>query len=131
LSPSASGATWSGLNWGGIPFEWMVGYYGSDISLWPSASTHLAAGGPTVFQVFLSGSSPLDSTTWLRTKLVGTPEGFFLTWNSQPGLIYQVQISTNLVGWINLGDPRFAAGAEDSLFVGGGSAAFYQVLLSR
>ena len=68
LSPSASGTTWSGLNWGSIPFEWMVEYYGSDISLWPSAGTQLAAGGPTVLQAFLSGGSPLDSTTWLRTN---------------------------------------------------------------
>ena len=28
LSPSTSGTTWSGLNWGGIPYEWMAEFYG-------------------------------------------------------------------------------------------------------
>ncbi len=36
ISPSASGTTWQGYNWGGIPFEWMTQYYGSDISKWPA-----------------------------------------------------------------------------------------------
>jgi hypothetical protein len=33
--------------------------------------------------------------------------------------------------WSNLGGPRFAAGTNDSIFVGGSSAGYYRVLLLR
>ena len=61
LSPSASGTTWSGLSWGGIPYEWMAAFFGGysggayHTNFWPSASAPVAAGGPTLLQVFLRG----------------------------------------------------------------------------
>jgi hypothetical protein len=135
LSPSASGTTWSGLYWGStnspIPFEWMVQYYGSNISLWPSASAATAAGGPTLAQVFLSGGNPTNSATWLRTTLTNTSQGMYLIWNTQPGATYQVQVTTNFMTWSNVGTPRFAAGTSDSIFVGGSPAGFYRIVLLR
>jgi hypothetical protein len=131
LSPSASGTTWQGYNWGGIPFEWMTQYYGSDLSKWPGANTPLVPGGPTLLQVFQSGGNPLDPGTWLRTALTNTPQGLFLSWNTQPGFTYQVQVSTKLGVWSNLGSPRFAAGDSDSIFVGKSSAGYYRVMLLR
>jgi hypothetical protein len=132
LSPSASGATWGGLNWGGIPFEWMAQFYGGDFSQWPAATTKLAVNGPTLLQVFLTGGNPNVSSTWLVTSLISTPEGFFLSWNTQPGATYQVLMRANLgVPWGNLGAPRFAAGCTDSIFVGGSQSGFYQIMLLR
>ena len=55
----------------------------------------------------------------------------FLNWNTQPGWTYQVQVTTNLKTWSNLGAPRFAAGNSDSIFVGGSPAGFYQIMLLR
>ena len=130
ISPSASGTTWSGLNWGGIPSEWMIAYYGSDISQWPSAGTKLAP-NMTLYQVFLSGGSPLASTTWLHQELARTGQGMFLDWNTQPGATYQVQVTTNFTVWRSLGSPRFAAGATDSIYVGGGAASYYRIVLLR
>jgi hypothetical protein len=63
--------------------------------------------------------------------LVNTPEGLFLSWNTQPGFTYQVQMSTNFGAWSNVGAPRFAAGDSDSIFVGQSSAGFYRILLLR
>ncbi|MDE3066798.1 MAG: hypothetical protein KGJ60_04515 [Verrucomicrobiota bacterium] len=131
ISPPAGGATWSGYNWGGIPWEWMQQYYGSDMSKWPAAGAALAAGGPTLAEVFLSGGNPLDSGTWLKTQLENTPEGLFLSWNPEPGYTYQVQVSTNLNDWSNLGAPRFAADNTDSIYVGKGSAGYYRLVLLR
>jgi len=131
ISPSASGTTWGGSFWGGIPVEWMTEYYGDDLSQWPSASTKL---GPnmTLYQVFLSGGNPLDPSTWLRQQVVKSSQGMFLTWNTQPGATYQVQAKANLAApWSNLGSPRFAAGTADSLYVGGSSSGYYQVVLLR
>jgi hypothetical protein len=138
LSPSTSGTTWSGLNWGGIPYEWMAeffgGYFGGayHTNFWQSAGTPAISGGPTLAQIFLTGGSPFDSTTWLKTTLVATPQGVLLSWNTQPGLTYQVQVKTNLTAaWSNYGTPRFAAGTTDQINFGSSSAGFYQIMLLR
>jgi hypothetical protein len=141
LSPSASGTTWSGQNWGGIPVEWMTEYFGNlsvsfngsePVYNWPSPNTPPAGGGPALLQIFLSGGNPLDPNTWLQTALTRTPEGLFLSWNTQPGFTYQVEVTTNLPSaWSNLGAPRFAAGTSDSIYVGGGSAGYYRIQLLR
>jgi hypothetical protein len=137
MSQPASGMTWSGLNWGGIPYEWMAeffgGYFGGTYhtNFWPSAGTPVVSGGPALSQVFLSGGNPLDSTTWLQATLTKTPQGLFLNWNTQPGSTYQVQVTTDFTSWNNLGAPRFAAGTGDSIFCGSGSVGYYRILLLR
>jgi hypothetical protein len=138
LSPATNGTTWSGQNWGGIPYEWMAEFYGGFVnhtyysSSWPSAGKAMAPGGMTLTQIFLSGGNPLDSTTWLQQTLTQTSQGLFLSWNTLPGATYQVQARTSLIAaWSNLGSPRFAAGTNDSIYVGGGAAGYYQVMLLR
>lgn len=131
LSPAASGTTWSGLKWGAIPYEWMEEYYGDDASVWPAASSNPDGSSLTLYQIFLSGGSPLNSSTWLKTTLANTSEGFFLSWNTQPGFTYQVQVTTNLTSWTAQGSARFAAGTNDSIYVGSGSVGYYRVLLLR
>ena len=138
ISASASGTTWSGLNWGGIPYEWMAAYFGGyfngkyTTSFWPAFNTSpTAGGGPTLSQIFLSGGNPLDSSTWLHTALTRTPQGIFMSWNTQPGATYQVQVTTNFTVWSSQGSPRFAAGTTDSIYVGGGSVGYYRVVLLR
>ena len=130
-SPAASGTTWMGYSWGGIPYEWMVAYYGSDLTQWPSASSKAGGNGPTVTQIFLSGGNPLAPSTWLQTALTHTAQGLFLNWNTQSGATYQVQTTTNFTTWSNLGQPRFAAGNTDSIYVGGNSVGYYRVVLLR
>jgi hypothetical protein len=131
LSPAASGATWQGLVYGGaLPVEWVAQYYGWG-NPWPSANAPLAPQGPTLAQVFLSGGNPLDASTWLQVHMGNSPMGYFISWNPQPGLTYQVQTSTNLSGWSNLGPARFASGSSDSVYVGVSNAGYYRVLLMR
>jgi hypothetical protein len=57
----------------------------------------------------------------------------FLGWNTQPGFTYQVQKTTNFVSWDNVGSARFAAGTNDSLYVGSGDGmvGYYRILLLR
>ncbi|HEV2693741.1 MAG TPA: hypothetical protein VG347_12690 [Verrucomicrobiae bacterium] len=136
ISPANTGTTWSGLNWGGIPYEWMAAYFGGyfngnyTTNFWPAANGAL---GPnmTLLQIFKSGGNPLDPTTWLKQQLARTPQGLYLTWNTQPGATYQVQTTTNFKTWNNVGSPRFAAGATDSIFVGGSPVGYYQIVLMR
>jgi hypothetical protein len=132
ISPSATGVTWSGGNYYGIPVEWLEQFYGDSIASWPAnVNAPLAPGGLSLLQVFQSGGSPLDPGTWLRTSLTASDQGMFLNWNTVPGQTYQVQTMSNMSTWSNLGAARFAAGTNDSIFVGGGSAGYYRVLLMR
>jgi hypothetical protein len=139
LSPTNSGTTWTGLNWSGIPYEWMAANFGGysistgkyTTTYWPAAGTLSATGGPTLAQIFLSGGNPFDSGTWLKTTLAHTSQGMFLSWNTQPGATYQVQVTTDFKTWTNVGAPRFAAGASDSINVGGSAAGFYRMVLLR
>ena len=80
---------------------------------------------------FLAGTGPTNAASALRLRLQPTGQGFFLNWNTQPGLIYQVQVSTNLKSWSSLPGMRFAPGTVDSMFVGSSPASYYRVLRVR
>jgi hypothetical protein len=125
LSPPASGTTWFGISSSGIPVEWWNTYWWDS---WPPADVPLAPGGLTPRQVFLSGGNPLDPSTWLRTEIITSAQGVFLGWNPQPGRTYQVQSSSDLKTWVNLGSTRFAAGTDDSIYLGGSNREYYRVL---
>jgi hypothetical protein len=96
------------------------------------------------YQEFLAGTNPTNSASVLRVLISNasqmqqfnkasgqTSPGMYLSWNTQPGLTYQLQMTTNFTSWSNLGSPRFAAGTGDSIYVGGGAAGYYRVLLLR
>jgi hypothetical protein len=147
ISPSASGTAWLGYYWGtppyAIPVEWMTMYFGPQSS-WPSATADSDGDGMNNCQEFLAGTIPTNSASVLRVQIGNSPQGqpsghgfsqnlqgMYLSWNTQPGFTYQVQVTTNFTSWSNLGSPRFAAGSGDSIFVGGGAAGYYRVLLLR
>ena len=132
LSPPTKGRAWSGLNWGGIPLEWMVENFGADATNnWLIAGARLGSDGPTLADVFLSGGNPHDPGSWLKTDMSHTKNGMYLTWNTRPGSMYQVEVTTNLSSWKAVGVPRFAAGKTDSIYIGGGSVGYYRVSLLR
>jgi hypothetical protein len=147
ISPSASGTAWLGYYWGtpanAIPVEWMTMYFGPQSS-WPSTTADSDGDGMNNYQEFLSGTIPTNSASVLSVQIGNSPQGqrsgqgvsqnlqgMYLSWNTQPGLTYQVQVTTNFTSWSNLGSPRFAAGTNDSIYVGGGTAGYYRVLLLR
>lgn len=131
ISPSATGTTWSGSNWGGVPYEWMVQFYGVNTNSWPPSGKGLGAAGMTASKVFLSGGNPTNSSSWLQQQLKKTSQGIFLNWNAQLGATYQVQVTTNLSTWSNYGSPQFAVNTNISINVGGGTAGYYRVTLLR
>ena len=149
MSAPASGTTWQGYYWppsgiNAVPYEWMTMYFGSNQSTWPSTTADSDGDGMNNYQEFLAGTNPTNAASVLRVQISKTslqgaqpqqlglsPQGMFVSWNTQPGLTYQVQVTTNFTSWNNLGSPRFAVGSGDSIFVGGGSAGYYRVLLLR
>jgi hypothetical protein len=134
-SPVASGTTWDNESWGGIPWKWMAAIYGSDISQWPPANSSLGQGAPTLYQVFLTGGNPKDPSTWLQTSLeVAQVQGqavYLLHWNTQPGLTYQVQTSSDAVNWADFQSPRLAADITDSVAVPKNDLQYYRLVRLR
>lgn len=131
LSGATTNTTYGVMTYGGIPYEWMQFYFGNDVFAWPSPFADTDGDGVSNRNEFLAGTDPTDPNSVLRLRLHPTPQGLYLSWNTQPGLLYQVQVSTNLGGWVNVGGPRFAAGQVDSMYVGGGNAGYYRVLRVR
>ena len=132
LSESTSGWTYGEMmHYDVIPFDWMKTFWGGSYWTWPSPSEDSDGDGASNYEEFLAGTNPLDAGSVLKQQLQQTPQGLFLTWNTQPGLLYQVQVSINLGAWQNLGGPRLAAGTSDSLFVGHGSTGYYRVIRVR
>lgn len=131
LSATASGRTWGADgNVDGLPDDWETLYWGPNMGAnWPSGNTLLTIGSmhATAYQIFLWGANPTNAATWLTQTIGHTSQGWFLSWTTQPGLIYQVQSSTDLVSWTNLGGPRFAAGTNDSIFLGVGNHVYYRI----
>ena len=130
ISASTSGTAWSGASWGGIPFEWMEQYFGSQITNWPSANADSDNDGVSNLEEFLAGTNPTNSASVLKQELISTQEGLFLSWNTQPGLTYQVQNTADFSTWNNFGSDRFAAGTNDSVYVGG-NPGYYRIVLQR
>ena len=128
LSPSASGTTWQDGNYYGVPFQWMEQYYGFNFGTWPSGTAPLVPGGPTLWQVFMTGANPTNLATWLVSSLAQTSKGA-PNWcgTHQRGVTYQVQESTNFTTWSNVGSPVYAAGTNSFIPVGGKPAGFYRV----
>lgn len=129
LSAPANATTYQyPFSYGGIAYDWMIQMWGSEIGNWPSATADGDLDGASNLQEFLQGTNPKDANSVLRYKVRQTEQGLFLDWNTQPGLMYQVQSAPAAgAAWINLGGPRFAAGTSDSIYVGGGSTGFYRI----
>jgi hypothetical protein len=78
-----------------------------------------------------SGSVGGDGSTTgaPRVDLSVSPVGRRLHWSTQPGGVYQVQGSTDLVSWTTVGTPRTAASAGDALdLTNKQSAVFFRVI---
>jgi hypothetical protein len=130
-SDATTNTTFGTLVWGGIPYDWMIYYFGNDVWSWPSPYADTDGDGMSNLNEFLAGTCPTNAASTLRIQLHPTGQGLFLNWNTEPGLIYQVQVSTNLKSWTSLGGMRFAPGTIDSMYVGGNPVSYYRVLRVR
>ncbi|MFM1768770.1 MAG: hypothetical protein RJA22_1299 [Verrucomicrobiota bacterium] len=63
-----------------------------------------------------------------RLSAAGSAEKLRLSWAGEAGGLYQIQTSTNLVDWTNVGEPRTAPGLDAITLPVGGSAGFYRVV---
>ena len=112
-----------------IPADWMTSHYGNTPWLWTSDLGIDADGdGASLYQEFLAGTDPTDPNSVLKMGMTKSTQGLFLSWNTVPGSIYQVQSSFDNGLWVDLGATRFAAGASDSLLIGESANGFFRVV---
>jgi len=65
----------------------------------------------------------------IQLSISSGPSGAVLSWNTKPGLLYQVQTSTDSVNWSNYGTARTATGLTDSITLSGGvGASLFRVI---
>lgn len=132
LSSVGSGQTWGeDANFDGLPDDWQARFWGMNPLAWPSASADSDGDGATNLQEFLAGTNPLSGVSSLRLDLQRTAQGLWLNWKTEPGFVYQVQISTNATTWQNVGPARFAPGSADAISVGGGDLRLYRIIRMR
>lgn len=133
LSQATSGKTWGeDGNADGLPDDWQTITYGTDSSKWPLPFTDSDQDGASDREEFLAGTDPKSAQSVLRTTLTSTQQGVLLSWNSRPGAFYQVQSSSDLKEWTNIGAARLAAGETDSIPVGDQpNNSYYRVNLLR
>jgi hypothetical protein len=133
LSDAVSGTTWGeDLNADGLPDDWQARYWGSDPANWPAPSADSDEDGISNQKEFLAGTIPTDAASVLRVDLASSDSGWQLVWDTQPGLVYQVQVSTNVNVWENLGQARLAVGLTDAIGVDGSRGVnYYRVVRLR
>ena len=117
-SPEQVAVTWGeDDNADGLPDSWQVKHFGPVASAWPLPSADSDGDGNSNRDEFLAGTDPLDSSSALRTSIESTQLGTRLAWNTLPGGLYQIQASSDLVTWNDVGGIRLASGALESVLV--------------
>ena len=132
LSSASSESTWGeDANFDGLPDDWQARYWGQNSLAWPAAGVDGDGDGATNLQEFLAGTDPTSRDSALRLQLTVNGQGMWLNWNTRPGFVYQVQLSTNATSWQNHGAARFSPGSADAVSVGGADVKLYRIIRMR
>ena len=132
-SMAGEGATWGrDENSDLLPDDWQTKYFGLSSIDWPAASDDSDGDGVPNIEELLAGTNPTDALSLLKTEFIKTAAGSKLEWNSQPGAIYQVQVTTDISSWFDAGEPRLAVSTSDSVsIVDDQGIAVYRVVRLR
>lgn len=132
LSAIGTGATWGDDgNLDGLPDDWQQRYWGANPVRWPDRLADSDGDGASNLQEFLAGTDPTNAASTLRLGITRNGQGLWLNWNTEPGLVYQVEVSTNAVDWVSLGRARFAPGGTDAMAVGGSDLRLFRIIRTR
>jgi hypothetical protein len=126
LSTSAQGRSWGkDLSGDGLPDDWQSQFFGATPTAWPAPGVDSDGDGVSNRDEFLSGTNPKDGADALKVAVRPTTQGLELAWSSHAGGVYQLQSSSDLSDWSNVGGYRFATANRDSVILQGAPAQGY------
>ena len=136
LSNYSASRTWGrDFSQDGLPDDWQREYFGVESSAWPGPEMDSDNDGATNMDEFLAGTNPSDFDSKLKLRLVKMEIGQRLTWQAEPGSVYQVQQSGGIgssMNWRSIGRPLVASESNVGLSLEAvGDVAFYRIIRIR
>ncbi len=127
---NAQASTWtSDGNGDGLPDSWQIIYFGSNQDDWAAADLDSDQDGANNLDELLAGTNPANSDDALIMDLVNVNGQTWLSWSTVQGGIYQLQETSSLNVWQNVGAPRFAADNYDAVQINSGAQlSLYRVV---
>jgi hypothetical protein len=108
-SSKGIGKTWDNdSNGDGLPDTFQQTYWGYNEARWGNAIEDSDNDGSSNLEELLAGTNPLSKQSYLGVSLEKFDGTIWVVWEANPGAIYQVQHTGDLVNWENFGGPRFA-----------------------
>ena len=116
LSGLTVGRAWSqDSNSDGLPDQFQATYWGGNKKHWEDFNADSDGDGLNNLEELLAGTNPLNPRSVLHIGLVKTDGVPRLTWEMQPGGIYQIESSGDLAHWTHTGAPFLATEYEASM----------------
>lgn len=131
-SASVSCTTWGAdLNGDGVPDDWQSFNWGKPIN-WPNPALDSDGDGASNLAEFLAGTDPTNPDSVLKVVISTREQGPYVEWTTEPGSVYQLQISSDLKTWQNVGTQRFASSTSDAIPASQpGQGQYYRVIRMR
>ena len=133
-TPGEFVVAWDGTNILDLANIPAVGWTNLQFTLEPSSANTLVQFGFRDDPSYLGLDDVVVEPIPRLRALTRTNESVVFTWNSQPGLVYQVQCTSNLgsTNWVNLGEPATATDVTTTTIdVLTNSQQFYRIILLR
>jgi hypothetical protein len=132
LSDMVSATTWGeDANGDGLPDDWQTINWGKAAN-WPDVNADSDGDGASNLEEFRAGTDPTNPASVLKVQIDLREQGPYVRWNTEPGYVYQLELSTDLKNWIDVGSPRFAPSTNDSIpAIQPGQGQYYRVIRMR
>lgn len=116
LSTPGIGSTWGeDANEDGLPDAYQETFWGFNPNQWEDAQIDSDGDGLTNLEELLAGTNPLNPRSVLQIGLEKLDGAYWLAWDTNPGAVYQIQSSGDLLHWGDVTGPKVAGNVGERL----------------